>query len=607
MSWMKLLAVAAGIAGLVNAPLAAEDDFARDRGIILERLRDIGPDGGDELLADFRDDGTWSDIDYTNLSRGSWKPMTHLSRARSLARRHPEIALKALAAWDRMRLRSLNWWGVCIGVPDLITDTMIRLRMENVPPDLQTRLRTFFEEPSSPMTGQNLVSVANIRFKEGLLYNEPALAAAAREKVLGEVRRVPPGEEGMQQDYSFHQHGTQLQFGNYGLWFFRQQARWAGVLRGTSLAYPPEKIALLETYLMEGLRWTLWDEAMDFSACGREQAYGNPAGKYRWVLDATRELLPALPAESRERVRAWLEDPAALTGARAFPNSGYLVYFSPDKWRFSVKMDSAKLIGSEVVNRENLTGLYQGDGAAFFGATIRYEGYPALPDARMIPGTTEIQDDRPLLPLPGHKQKRNPRGFYAVWADFPVAAAAMRLDTDDLTADKVWFCTPAGVTAAGSDIRSTSDAPVVTCIDQYREESEAAFPVVCEVPAGMPPAVRTVEERRANWKQAFQEKADREVAGRVVKLFIDHGVKPEGAGYFCRLRKADAPPAEAETRLAADSPRIHAIAAAGRILAAAFVPGTVTLPDGRPVKVEPGITVFDPAGKVIARAAFRER
>ena len=123
MSWMKLLAVAAGFAGLMNAPLAAEDDFARDRGIILERLRDIGPDGGDDLLQNFRDDGTWSDIDYTNLSRGSWKPMAHLSRARSLARRHPEIALKALAAWDRMRLRSLNWWGVCIGVPDLITDT----------------------------------------------------------------------------------------------------------------------------------------------------------------------------------------------------------------------------------------------------------------------------------------------------------------------------------------------------------------------------------------------------------------------------------------------------------------------------------------------------
>ena len=606
MKRIACLTVGLAAAGLTVCPALADEAFDRDRAVILERFRAEGTDST-EFLQTLREDGTWPDIDYNNQSHGWWRPSDHLKRTVAFARVRPDAAVRALAAWVRLKPRSPNWWHNCIGAPMYLTDIMIRVRMENLPEDLRGKLRPLlFERPNFKMTGQNYVWTEGIRVKEGLLYGDRAMIRTALDNVMREVRVVPPGEEGLQRDASYHQHGTQLQFGNYGLSFFIEQARWAKILRGTGFAYPEEKIALLENFLMNGLRWTMWDQLMDFSACGRHLHRDDAAKKYRSVLFGARELAPCLPEARREAIRAWLADPAALTGARAFPNSGYLAYFSPGGWRFSVKMDSAKLAGSETCNSENMRGKYQGDGAAFFGALSRYEGYPALMDARLIPGTTEIQDDRSLVPNNFRIEYRNQNGFYAVWADFPVAVAAMRLDTGDLTADKVYFCTASGVTYAGSDIRSASASPVVTCIDQYREDSEAKFPVVCDVPAGFPPVVRTAALRESNWKDFFFEARSVPVSGRVVTLTIDHGVKPDGARYFCRLRKKDVPAGE-ETRLATSSPRIHALTAAGRALVAAFVPGTVTLADGKEISVKPGITVLDPAGGVLARAEFRER
>jgi len=176
-----------------------------------------------------------------------------------------------------------------------------------------------------------------------------------------------------------------------------------------------------------------------------------------------------------------------------------------------------------------------------------------------------------------------------------------------LQADKVWFCTPDGITCSGSDIRSSSGSPVMTTIDQFRAEDKFAFPFAYSVPDDMPQPVRTEADIATDWKVVCKDfTSPKPVSGKMTLVRIDHGVRPDGAHYFYRIGTSD-PARSAVVRIPSSSPRIHAVEAEKRILAAAFVPGTVTLGSGKMLKVKPGITVFAPDGKQLHHADFITR
>ena len=71
------------------------------------------------------------------------------------------------------------------------------------------------EQSQFGMTGQNKVWLAGNVLIRGLLLNDAELIKEARENICSEI--VLGQKEGIQPDWSFHQHGPQQQFGNYGL------------------------------------------------------------------------------------------------------------------------------------------------------------------------------------------------------------------------------------------------------------------------------------------------------------------------------------------------------------------------------------------------------
>ena len=64
-------------------------------------------------------------------------------------------------------------------------------------------------------------------------------------------------EEGIQEDYSFHQHGPQMQFGNYGLTFVDVMSFWCSVLYGTDYAFSDQQNGLVMQLISEGMNWTV--------------------------------------------------------------------------------------------------------------------------------------------------------------------------------------------------------------------------------------------------------------------------------------------------------------------------------------------------------------
>ena len=214
------------------------------------------------LLGLFDAGGFWRDIDYADRTRGRWQPSLHLTRMYALAKLYADPASawhgdgriggllhKGLAYWYAKKPSSLNWWHGEIGVPKKLAAILLMIRGELSGPELEQGLR-IIERSRFGRTGQNKVWLAGNNLMRGLLTDDEALVAEARDQIAEEI--VVTDGEGIQDDWSFHQHGPQIQFGNYGLAYAEGLSFWLRVLDGTPYMFSDAQCAVIEKLMREG-------------------------------------------------------------------------------------------------------------------------------------------------------------------------------------------------------------------------------------------------------------------------------------------------------------------------------------------------------------------
>jgi len=440
-----------------NDPLLQHDQIEKLRNNLKRILgRQTAPvtTGFDIRTGDVRKDGSQGGVDYRQKCMGSgWTPRRHLSAMVKLASSDPETAGRMLDFWVKTDSTSANWWWQQIGTPSYICKTMLLLDRKA---EQGSPVRIILDRSSMGMTGQNKVWLAGIHLMKGLLYDDPEMVREGRSAILSEIR-ISEGE-GLQPDWSYQQHGAQLQFGNYGLSWFQDMVFWSAVFAGTVYAVPEQKLKLIREYYCSGLRWTLTGKIMDISACGRQITDSRPAEKSA-ALRRTFSLL---------RDACGVEDiPESPEGSICYPLSGYLIHRCKDFF-FSVKMCSSRVIGSETCNSDNMKGLYAGDGATMLYPESRWNPLSLmLRDWRKVPGTTELQN--PVLLVP-QKRPHNANGEYCCFAKGNTAAAMMSFRNDELNADKVYFCFGEYIVCMGSGIRAAVQGKTATTLVQtYRD------------------------------------------------------------------------------------------------------------------------------------------
>jgi chondroitin AC lyase len=354
------------LAALAPAPAAAagpsDDDLAKVRAQVVAHYAAGAPSAGtiDRRLERLRDDGTWPDVDYADRTRGGWATARHMYRVRDFAQAYaraghrfegsPEVrdaVVRALRHWVEEDYRNSNWWYTRIGVPKAVAPALL-LMGDAVPADLAARVREqVLDRSQMGMTGQNKVWCAGIALVKGLLADDPALVRKARDAIFSELHITTA--EGIQPDFSFHQHGPQQQWGNYGLSFAGDTIEWATMLRGTALALEAQRLEVLRRYVLDGLAWTVWNGRMDVSGCGRQIFRGAQRSKGRAVLGCLENLARLDPsaADACKRTRAACSEgsPNTLLGHRPFWRSDIAIHRRPD-WYASVKMSSTRVIGA---------------------------------------------------------------------------------------------------------------------------------------------------------------------------------------------------------------------------------------------------------------------
>ncbi|MBQ6141545.1 MAG: hypothetical protein IJI54_09690 [Kiritimatiellae bacterium] len=499
--------------------LVGESDAAKSSGDEWRRAND---ERAARLVATQRDDGSWPDVDYVNMTRSMFNAVRHFYNMRVIARspRTPEkerALHKALAFWLDGGFRNPNWWWNRIGVP-LPLGTVALLMDDILSAEERARVVKALQVSKIGMTAQNRVWFATCVLYRALIEGNEADAKTAHAAILDEFK-VSKTVEGIQSDWSFHQHGNQAQFGNYGASYISTMTQLVAMFNGTPWAVPDEKRQVLEKLVANGYMPIVWRGSLDMGALGRRIGPGVARTKGGLALSVAAALGVSTNAPA---------------GLHWFPKSACGVYRGKG-WMASVKCETASITGKERGNNDNLLGAHTADGALFTYVTgDEYRDVFPLWNWRHVPGITSY-DERNV-----DWKSRNRSKVCVREGD----SVRFVLDRAGLKATTVWRFSDAGVDVSVTEISSEKDKPVVTTVEQaiaqpgakwWREKGGIVAvngAIRYELPSN---AVVRIEERTGSWKDSMEELSDEKVSGRVFEIVIPHGRRPAGASCFWRV------------------------------------------------------------------------
>ncbi|MBI5835237.1 MAG: hypothetical protein HZB16_23265 [Armatimonadetes bacterium] len=607
---------------LLTLPTVAAEDFAP----LLARYRATlggAPASAADRIASQRPDGSWADVDYASGDRSNWGASKHVGHLRAIAAVNPPTVAatqalnRGLDYWRQHDFTCPNWWYNEIGVPMTMADIGVLAYERISPENLRYLTGTVLPRAKIGMTGQNRAWVAGITFIRGLLVGDSELASRAMGVVMEEL--VVSGAEGLQPDWSFHQHGPQQQFGNYGLAFAGDMSRWADLLRGSTLAVAPEKISLLRNYVLNGENWVCWRGYMDLSSCDRQITPGAMRGKGRSVAGINTRMVGVDPEQAAAyRAGAQRNQPGAvndLVGTRYFWRSDYLIHRRPE-FMASLKMASRRVIGAELVNSENVSGYYLADGALFcYRAGDELEDVAPVWDWRRVPGVTCPQGTRSLRPPGNH---RLPSDYVGAACDGQNGVVMLDLARDGLSVRKLFCFAGDQVVCLGAGLSYPGAEPVTTSLWQQRLRGPvklSAGGAARELATGqetiadaqwlehdgmrltlLEPARLVVQTgpKTGHWRNVFTTSGTPrdDVTLPLCSAWLDHGTNPSGT-FAYSLGTPTAGPA----KIISNTALVQAVRMPGGLVGATFwAAGRLDLGDGHSLATDlPCAVLFDPA------------
>jgi chondroitin AC lyase len=423
-------------------------------------------------------DGSWSDIDYQNQDRASWKACLHLDRLRLLAmvwadadralrgdKELEAVIWRALDYWLANGVTNPNWWWNQIGVPGKMCDIIVLLD-EHLQGDRRTKALRILAQAGKPRAGggANTLWIADLAMQYAALTADAGLLKECRDIINGEIR-IGPGE-GIQPDLSFHQHGARLQQFAYGRAYLMTSARAAWQLAGSPWALPEDRLEILARFAVEGDQWMC--RGIDTVPSTLDRSVSRPnALKWGDVRSALEQLAVILPSRRDELGRFLARQnrqAEPLVGARAFPYSDFSTHHRPG-FSFFLKTLSNRTLATETgLNSEHLLGRLQNLGDHYLVRDgEEYFNLSPVWNWNLLPGLT----------VAGSMAGPLPRPFTGTTTDGTSSASVMDCEFGttnnvELSARKLWVCHGDLIVALIGDLRFTSPQQARTALDQCR-------------------------------------------------------------------------------------------------------------------------------------------
>ncbi len=429
------------------------------------------------------EDGMWDDINYKDNQPGQWQAADHLRRIRSLAmawskenstvyhsaKIRQSISL-ALGHWNSNRYKNKNWWFNEIGIPQIMRDIIVLMKDSLSKQQLNQSLEVLAQYKLAG-TGANLVWSADLGLHYGALTNNISLMQQCRDTILTIIKITT--QEGVQPDYSFHQHGRRLQMYHYGGAFLLDNVRLAWQLRGSWIAFPSTKIQVLTEFVLNGWQWmargiNTVPGTIDRAA---SRLHALHSADIRKIIPLLYQLQPA-SIKTFKNMLAVQEGKISLKGYRYFPHSDFTAFQQP-RFSFFLKTNSTRTLLTESINEENLKGDLLNSGDSYFISNGN-EYYDLMPfwDWTKLPGITNFNGDT--------KNKIQQQSFVGNVSDnisgLAVMDYSLKKDDQSLKAKKFWASYKNITVALIAGIKTANlREPAFTALDQCRWQGDVTL------------------------------------------------------------------------------------------------------------------------------------
>ena len=453
----------------------------------------------EEITGRMNNDGSFSDINYEDLSRTAGFPhrrhsgdLVYLAQAynnKSSDFYHDKDVKTAiiigLKFWVEHDFVGDNWHDNQISTPTNLVNLMLIIGDE-MPEELvkkaqpMIRRATMEEVPGvfyGARPGGDRIAIAGIVAKNFLFLNDKEAFDEVIQIIAGEIK-FTTGERGMQHDYSFHHrhdrvnNTTSYGYGKYANAF----GEWSYYVAGTRYAFSVEKINQLVDYYLDGIyKQLVYGIYEDISVKNRSisnKATFGPRG-----TEEIERLLVSTDYRKDEleeiiRLRKGETKPSQ-SFAKFFWQTEHFVFQRPNFYT-TVRMFSTRNRNmEEPYNGPGKTTHHRADGTNYLMLKgDEYHNIWPVYDWQKISGTTILQ--KPELYGPDEIQKDGLTGFVGAVTDGLYGAVVFDfISPHDMTeAKKSWFFFDNEYVCLGTEIHSTQDLPVVTTVNQVLMRSD---------------------------------------------------------------------------------------------------------------------------------------
>jgi len=405
--------------------------------------------------------GTFIDLDYTDKARTKWQIKEHWDRLAGMARQYnlpessrfrdkrvKECIQKGIEYWVKHNYQAPNVWYTLIGIPQemckvfLLMDGKLPadLFKASLPIILASVLEDRYNYANAPATGQNLLWETTIHVYASVLSGDHSGLKRAYDASAKEI--VVTTKEGIQPDYSFHQHGPQSYSFGYGKSFVLSASQLIYSAKDTHYHFPEETIDILSKYILEGMQWMTRNQMIEYTATGREisrKSYNT--GEIIRSLELLAETDKSRSSQYKVFHDQLLKGKRdhSITGNRMFPYIDLMVHHRPEYF-FSIKGVSDRIYGTETGNGENLKGYHLGRGTQFIVRHGReYSGIFPLWDWERLPGALNTYGSKNYPLLNWGRNARGNRPFVKGISDGMNGCFGFDYALDSVSARRGWF------------------------------------------------------------------------------------------------------------------------------------------------------------------------
>ena len=437
------------------------------------------------LMNTVREDGTWPDINYTDVSKTGFEHGRHLSNMVALSRAFKKegsafngnkklrkIIDSTLNFWLANDFICENWWWNQIGTPTQLVSMLLimdkDLSKEQIVKTLPMVGRANLNATGARPSGDR-IKIAGILAKTCLFNHDEAQFNDVIRVIEGEIKFTTG--RGMQYDFSFHHREDKVNNTlSYGTGYADAFAEWAASVAGTRYKFSDQSLRQLIDYYLDGIcKMMVFGKFPDPGAMNRDitRFDGHPA-----FGTATPERLLGTTtyrkAELEEIVKIRKgEAVTTLSHSTFYWQSEHFTFQCPDYFT-SVRMYSSRICNmEEPYNGEGLMNHHRGDGTNYISRKgDEYYNISPVYDWQKIPGTTIVQ--KPSLPSEKEIQKKGLTDFVGAVTDGKTGAVAFDFKSphDPLQAKKAWFFFDHEYVCLGAGISSDVKLPVATTMNQ---------------------------------------------------------------------------------------------------------------------------------------------